>query len=197
MEGDNDETHEDVDHEEGDDNDVDKVEYGHNRPVVVDGSNVFSVGINGDVKDAWPAFKGRDDKQGEHGLGHVVIVKGVALPDPLLDNRVVEITVLVDDKLALTGVFSHLRLVSAHEELALEQLHSDDGEHEDQQQGDQHNVADSLDGHNDTLDDMFETLGTVDGTEGAEDTEYTEDFHHRNSTGAESIVLTKLVEDTV
>ena len=59
LEGHDDKTDEDVDHEEGDDNDVDEIEYSHHGSVIVDGSNVFSIGVDGDVEDTRPPFKGR------------------------------------------------------------------------------------------------------------------------------------------
>ncbi len=51
LEGDNDETHEDVDHEEGDDDQVDEVEEEHARPVVLLRSDIRLVGVNGHVQD--------------------------------------------------------------------------------------------------------------------------------------------------
>ena len=110
-------------------------------------------------------------------------MEGVPLPHPLLDDGVVEVAVLVDDELALAGVLRHLGLVRAHEELALEQLDADDGEHELEEEGDKDNVADGLDGHDDALDDVLEALGTVDGSKGAKDTQHTKNLHHRDSTG--------------
>ena len=58
LEGDDDETDEDVDHEEGNDNDVNEIKDSNDGTEVVDGSNVFSIGIDRNVKDARPAFKG-------------------------------------------------------------------------------------------------------------------------------------------
>jgi len=57
LEGDDDETDEDVDHEECDDDDVDEVEDGHQGAVVVDRADVLCVGVDGHVKDAGPTFK--------------------------------------------------------------------------------------------------------------------------------------------
>ena len=54
LEGDDDETYEDVDHEEGDDDDVDEVEDGHQGAVVVDRADVLRVGVDRHVKDARP-----------------------------------------------------------------------------------------------------------------------------------------------
>lgn len=50
LEGDNDETHEDVHHEEGNDDDVDDEEDGDLHTIVVDGTLVFCVGVNGAVQ---------------------------------------------------------------------------------------------------------------------------------------------------
>ena len=58
LKGNDDKTDEDIDHEEGNDNDVNEIKDSNNGTEVVDGSNVFSIGIDRNVKDAWPAFKG-------------------------------------------------------------------------------------------------------------------------------------------
>jgi hypothetical protein len=50
LEGDDDETHEDVHHEEGDDDDVDDEEDGDFHTIVVDGSLVLRVGVDGAVQ---------------------------------------------------------------------------------------------------------------------------------------------------
>ena len=52
LEGDNNETNEDVDHEEGDDDQVDKVEKENIRTVVLLGTDVRFVGVDGDIQDA-------------------------------------------------------------------------------------------------------------------------------------------------
>ena len=52
LEGDNNETNEDVDHEEGDDDQVDKVEEEDIRTVVLLGSNISFVGVDGDIQDS-------------------------------------------------------------------------------------------------------------------------------------------------
>ena len=56
LEGDNDETHKDVDHEEGDDDEIDEVEEEDPRPVVLLGPNVGLVGVDGDVQDSEEEF---------------------------------------------------------------------------------------------------------------------------------------------
>ena len=49
------------------------------------------------------------------------------------------------------------------------------------QHRDDDNVADGLDRDDQTLDDLLETLGSVDGTEGTENTEYTKDLEKPNA----------------
>ena len=46
---------------------------------------------------------------------------------------------------------------------------------------DNDNVADGLDRDDQTLDDLLETLGSVDGTEGTENAEYTKDLEKPNA----------------
>ena len=91
-------------------------------------------------------------------------MKGVSLPHALLDDGVVEIAIFVYNELALARVLRHLGQVRAHEELAFEELDTNDWEHEDEEQGDEHDVADGFDGNNDALDDMLEAFSSVDGT---------------------------------
>ena len=52
LEGDDNEADKDVDHEECNDDDVDEVEDGHIWTVVVLGTNIWGVGVNGDVENA-------------------------------------------------------------------------------------------------------------------------------------------------
>lgn len=52
LEGDDNETNEDVDHEEGDDDQVDKVEEEDVWTVVLLGANVCFVGVDGDIQDS-------------------------------------------------------------------------------------------------------------------------------------------------
>jgi hypothetical protein len=51
LEGDNDETDKDVDHEEGDDDEIDEVEEEDPGAVVLLGPDVRLVGVDGDVQD--------------------------------------------------------------------------------------------------------------------------------------------------
>ena len=60
---------------------------------------------------------------------------------------------------------SHLHeAVTAHPEASLEQLDADDGEHEEEEDGDEEDVPDVLHSHNDALHHMLQTLGSVDGS---------------------------------
>ena len=81
-----------------------------------------------------------------------------------IHNNVRVCTYLIDYKLALASVRGHFWLVCAHEKFSFEQLHSNNGEHEYQQQGDQDNVVDSFDSYNDTLHNVFQTFSSIDGT---------------------------------
>lgn len=51
MKGNNNETNKDVDHEECDDNKVDKVEKEHMGTVILLGSNVCLIWVNGNIQD--------------------------------------------------------------------------------------------------------------------------------------------------
>ena len=51
LEGNDDETHEDVDHEECYDDDVDEVENGNIWTVVMLRTNIRCIGVNGDVEN--------------------------------------------------------------------------------------------------------------------------------------------------
>ena len=62
MEGDDNETNEDVDHEKGDDDDVDEIKDGHQGTVVVDRTDVLGVGVDGHVKDARPTCQPNEDR---------------------------------------------------------------------------------------------------------------------------------------
>ena len=87
LEGHYDEANEDVDHEEGDDDDVDEVEESHVGTVVMNWPMVNFVGVYGDVEDARPSLEGHGDEEGEHGLGHIVKVE-LVLPPVSLVHRV-------------------------------------------------------------------------------------------------------------
>ena len=57
LEGDDDEAHEDVHHEEGDQDDVDDEEDGDGHAVIVDWAGVLQVGINGLVQNPGETIK--------------------------------------------------------------------------------------------------------------------------------------------
>ena len=57
-------------------------------------------------------------------------------------------------------------------------MHPDDGKHELEQEGDEHDVVDSLDGHNDALYHVFEALGTVDSPQWPQHTQHPQDLHY-------------------
>ncbi len=52
LKGDNNETDEDVDHKERDDNDVNKVEASNHRSVIMHGTHILGVRVDGDVEQA-------------------------------------------------------------------------------------------------------------------------------------------------
>lgn len=97
LEGDNDETHEDVHHEEGNDDDIDDEEDGDLHTVVVDGALVFCVGVNGAVQQLWPPFEGGDGEESHHGCQNIVKVKLAVLPASRLDNGVIDLSIFVCD----------------------------------------------------------------------------------------------------
>ena len=49
LEGNDNETDEDVDHEESNDNDVNEIENGNNGSEIVYGAIIFSIGVNGHI----------------------------------------------------------------------------------------------------------------------------------------------------
>ena len=57
LEGDDDKTDEDVDHEEGNDNDVNEIENGHNGSIIVDWSDIFGIGIDRHIQNPGPTWK--------------------------------------------------------------------------------------------------------------------------------------------
>ena len=57
---------------------------------------------------------------------------------------------------------AHLHVpVGAIPEPSLEQLNPDDGEHEEQEDSDQHNVSDGFHCHDDALDHMLQSFGSI------------------------------------
>ena len=180
LEGDDDEAHEDVDHEECNDDDVDKVENGNVWTVVVLGTDIRRVWVNGDVENSetvkdetlgktvpvlipWPPFKGCHHEECKHGPDDIVVVELVPGPVSVLDHRLSpDDPLLVDEVLPLTcGLLQH-HPVGAHPELALEELDPDDSKYEEEEDGDEDYVVDGLHSHDDALDHVLEALGSVD-----------------------------------
>jgi hypothetical protein len=118
LERNNDETHEYVHHEEGNDDDVHDVVGGHNRPEVVNGAHVFGIRVDRDVEQAGPALECRHREERQHGLGHVVKVKAVVVPLAVLHVGV--IGVLANDEVrAVALVGRSLRAIRAAVEFSL------------------------------------------------------------------------------
>ena len=61
----------------------------------------------------------------------------------------------------LAGIIWVHAEVGAHIELALEQLHTDDTKHEDEQDSDDDNVTDGLHWHDHTLYDLFQPWNLI------------------------------------
>ena len=184
LEGNDDETHEDVDHKECYDDDVDKVENGNIWTVVMLRTNIRCIGVNGDVENPEilklsqpvglkagpvlprPPLECGHDEEGEHGPDDVVVVELVPGPVSLLHHRLTpDDSVLVDEVLALASLLLQLGPVRAHPELPLEELDPNDGEDEEEEDGDEDNVVDGLHSHDDALDHVLEALGSVDSSE--------------------------------
>lgn len=109
---DNNETYEDVDHEEGNDDNVDNIVNCDDGPKIVNRPVVFCVRINGSVEQSAknitreskivlekfvlprPALKGRHREQGEHGFWNVVKVKNVSWPRPVAHLGLVYVSTL-------------------------------------------------------------------------------------------------------
>ena len=112
-----------------------------------------------------PALECGDYEESKHGPDDVVVVELVPGPVSLLHHGLAaDDPVLVDEVLALTGLLLQLCPVRTHPELPLEQLHPDDGEDEEEEDGDEDNVVDGLHSHNDTLDYVLQALGSVDSS---------------------------------
>ena len=162
LKGDDNKTYEDVDHEEGNDDDVDEVKESNVSSVVMNWSVVNFVGVYGDVEDARPPFKGHGDKEGEHRLSHVVKVELVLRPDSLVHCEQTLRTIFWHQIFSVAVVLSLHAPVAAHPEASLEQLDTNDGEHEEEEDGDEEDVADVLHSHDDALHHVLQTLGSVD-----------------------------------
>ena len=64
-------------------------------------------------------------------------------------------------------------------------MDTDDGKEKDEKKSDDDNVADRLDGDNQTLDDFLQAFRPVDGPERSEHTEDTKNLEESNATAAE------------
>ena len=61
-------------------------------------------------------------------------------------------------------IFANFVWSSARDKSNLEELDPDDGEHEEEEDGDQDDVSDGLHSHDDALHHVLQALGTVDGS---------------------------------
>ena len=116
-------------------------------------------------------------------MENIIVVEGTSLPESLLQDGFVDVSVSEGDVLSLAGLVVVHAEVGADEELPLEQLDPDDSEHEDEQDGDGHDVADTLHGDDHALNHLLQPRSSVDGSQGTENSEDTEDFEEAN-TGA-------------
>ena len=162
MEGHDDEADEDVHHEEGDDDDVDEVEKRDVGTIVVNWTMVDFVGVDGHVQDARPALEGHGDEEGEHRLGNVVKVELVLRPHSLVHCEQTLRTIFWHQIFSVAVVLSLHAPVAAHPEASLEQLDANDGEHEEEEDGDEQDVADVLHRHDHALHHVLQALGAVD-----------------------------------
>ena len=112
-----------------------------------------------------PALESGHYEECEHGPDDVVVVELVPGPVSLLHHGLTsDDSILVDEVLALTGLLLQLCPVRTHPELPLEELHTDDGEDEEEEDGDEDNVVDGLHSHDDTLYYVLQALGSVDSS---------------------------------
>jgi len=73
--------------------------------------------------------------------------------------------------------------VGAVKEGALEQLHADAREHEDEQERDDENVFDGFESNDQAVDDMLEALGSVNGAQWTQHSKNTQYFEHGQHLG--------------
>ena len=182
LKGNYDETNENVHHEEGNHNNVDDIKDGHNWSVIHSGSCVLSIGVDGDVQELRPSFKSRDSEQRQHCITDVVEVEVIWQPFSVTDFGNLNVSSLINDVLTTAFFFSFLRIICAVIEGSFEQLDSYDSKHESQEESDEQNVTNSFDSNNDTLDNMLESFGTIDGTKWTKNPKYSQDLHDRNGT---------------
>ena len=111
----------------------------------------------------------------------VVIVEGTPLPESLLQDGFVDVSVSEGDVLPLACLVVVHAQVGADEELPFEELHSDDPEHEDEEDGDGHDVADTLDGDDHALHHLLQAGGAVDRSQRTQHSEHTKDFEEADT----------------
>jgi len=113
------ETDEDVDHKEGNDNDVNDVVSGHDWPEVMHWSTIFLVGIDGNVQQARPTFKGRHCEQRQHCFGHIIEVETIVRPLTISYLRLVGVAIGKHQVRPVTIALGTFRAVTAFVELSL------------------------------------------------------------------------------
>ena len=113
-------------------------------------------------------------------MENIIVVEGTSLPEPLLQDRLVDVSVSEGNVFSLAGLVVVHAQVRADEELPLEQLNPDDSKHEDEQDGDGHDVADTLDGDDHALNHLLQSRSSVDGSQGTKNSENTKNFEETN-----------------
>lgn len=93
LERNDNETDEDVDHEESYDDDVDNVVGGDNWSEIVDGPVVFGIWIDWIVKQSRPAFKCCDGEECQHGFGDIIVMETFVRPNAIFNVRFVDVTI--------------------------------------------------------------------------------------------------------
>ena len=114
-------------------------------------------------------------------MENIIVVEGTSLPEPLLQDRLVDVSVSEGNVFSLAGLVVVHAQVRADEELPLEQLNPDDSKHEDEQDGDGHDVADTLDGDDHALNHLFQSRSSVDGSQGTKNSENTKNLEEANT----------------
>jgi len=174
LESDDDQSHENVDEEEGKDDEVDDVEDGVVEFVGLLGAVVLRGDVQRMLEDLRPALARLHGEQGEKGEYEVVVVELPLHPDTVHDDRVALVVVV---ELALALLLRLFGDVVAVEELAGEELHPDHREDEHEEHVDDHDVEDVLERVDDTVEDGLKLGYAVDGLEGPQDAQDFERLH--------------------
>ena len=111
----------------------------------------------------------------------IIVVEGTSLPEPLLQDGFVDVSICEGNVFSLAGLVVVHAEVRADEELPLEQLDPDDSEHEDEKDGDGHDVADTLDGDDHALNHLLQSRSSIDGSQGTKNSENTKNFEETNT----------------